>query len=111
MFNWNHTEIRLPCWPAKIKFKDRYWGPATAWVRIVKDEKKIEGEFSEVVQDICSNHRYRFISDFSNNCRKCVNPLSFHKTSVKTSSLEITLEEYSFVQVIVSYWSKNMFLV
>ena len=24
----------------EIKFKDRYWGPATAWVRIVKDENK-----------------------------------------------------------------------
>ena len=46
---------------------------------------KIGGEFSEVVKDKCSNHRYCFISDFSDNCRKCVDPLSIHKTIVKTS--------------------------
>ena len=55
---------------------------------------KIGGEFSEVVKDLCSNHRYRFIPDFANNCRKCVDPLSIYKTSLKTSFHEITLEEY-----------------
>ena len=76
------------------------------WIRT-----KIEEEFSEVVKDICSKHRYCFILDFSNNCRKCVDPLSVHKTSVKTSLDEITLEEYE--QFCTSYCilpgQKNVF--
>ena len=80
---------------------------------------KIGGEFSEVVKDIFSNRGYRFISDFSNNCRKCVDPVSIHKTSVKTSLYEITLEEYK--QFCASYrilpdqkvcfWCKNKIFV
>ena len=76
------------------------------WIRT-----KIGEEFSEVVKDICSKHRYCFILDFSNNCRKCVDPLSVHKTSVKTSLDEITLEEYE--QFCTSYCilpgQKNVF--
>ena len=37
------------------------------WIRT-----KIGEEFSEVVKDIYSNHRYHcFFSDFSNNCKWC----------------------------------------
>ena len=76
------------------------------------DKKKIGEEFSKVVKDICSKHRYCFNSDFSNNCRKCVDPLNIYKTSVKSLD-EVTLEEYE--QFCGSYCvlpgQKNMFLV
>ena len=70
-------------------------------LELLRIRTKIGGEFSEAVKDICGNHRYCFISDFSNNCRKCLDPLSIHKTSVKTNLHEITLEEYK--QFCVSY--------
>ena len=63
-------------------------------LQLLRIRTKIGGEFSEVVKDIFSNRGYRLISDFSNNCRNCVGPLSIHKTSVKTSLYEIKLEKY-----------------
>ena len=48
----------------------------------------------EYMNDICKNHRCKFISDFSNNYRKCLDPLGVHKKIVKTSLQEVTLEEY-----------------
>ena len=85
----------------------------------MKDENKIGGEYSEVVKDICSNHRYRFISDISNNCRKFVDPVSIQKASVKTSLHKITLKEYkqfcaSYCVLPgqkISFWCKNKIFV
>ena len=51
MFSWNHTEIRLPCWQVKGKFKDVEEVPLHG-LELLRIKTKIGGEFSEVVKDI-----------------------------------------------------------
>ena len=88
-------------------------------LELLRLRTNIGGEFSEVVKNICSNHRYCFISDFSNSCRKCVDSLSIHKTSVKTSLHEITLEEHkqfcARYRILpgqkICFWCKNKIFV
>ena len=46
------------------------------------------------MKNVCKYHKNQFVNEFSNNYRRCEDPLKIHKTSVKTSLHEITLEEF-----------------
>ena len=46
------------------------------------------------VENVCKYHKTQFVTKFSNNYRRCADPLRSHKNVVKTSLHEITLEEF-----------------
>ena len=55
---------------------------------------KTEIKDFNTVEKVYKYHKTLFVNEFSNYCRRCSDPLRSHKTVVKTSLYEITLEEF-----------------
>ena len=48
----------------------------------------------DVISNICLKHNGKFVTNFSNYIKKCVNPLNVHKNTVRNQNLhKLTLEE------------------